>query len=398
LSIPQSADVSTSDQTIEAIFLSLGYLMESGTKSKEEFKRITNYTVLLNVSTDPLSRWLAYDYYPTIDLDMITTVRLSQSEYFNPDYHCEDPKPTRFKKSKPSSKEGQPSNGDICRQILQASGLEANNTVHQPIGAEGVPYVLPFMARRRILQEYEYAVLPGNKSTSMEETHLQELVCSLLDTTDAGYMLYEDEQASLLSYLKVDSMATLRQKYQQTRTIERQKKNKLSTTQAEDQATRSENNDVGSNGEKDTSDISASPPRSNIGSEFDGKPATSSSATTMESRMAEPLKEADTEATANRSYSAEFDQVASEPEEQNPREEGGFLDLFEKFDVALLARDIYKWNAGGLDPKSVNDWWVMFSKHLLLPFERSNNLEICPASNHSKDLPYISIHQFQAGS
>lgn len=158
LSIPASTNKPIS---IEAIFVPLGWLVESGIEQGHKFKRITNYVVLLNISTDPISLWLAYDYYPTVDGDLMATVQLSDSEYFNPDYHSRNPKPTQQNATNPPKKEKRPSSRAIRRGILQASGFEASIEARgdQSIGTEVGLHNLPYNVKRRILEKCEYIFL-----------------------------------------------------------------------------------------------------------------------------------------------------------------------------------------------------------------------------------------------
>lgn len=104
---------------------------------------------MLNISTDPISLWLAYDYYPTIDIEEMRTVQLCDSEYFNPEYHFEDPKPTRgYDTSDLLKKAGMKvSDRIVRRQILQASGLQVFDEVQRTVGTTVDFKELPFVAR-----------------------------------------------------------------------------------------------------------------------------------------------------------------------------------------------------------------------------------------------------------
>lgn len=207
LSIPASTNTSVPAKAVQAILVPLGWLVESGIEQGRKFKRITNYTVLLNISTDPISLWLAYDYYPTVDLDMTIIVQLSNSEYFNPDYHSQDPKPAQRRATNPLKKERKPDDRTNIRgKVLQASGLEAFIDVHGPIGAEIDPYDLPFIAKQEILEKYQYLVLSQAKnkpllSTPTERRNIQEKARYLLEKKDVNQVLDEEELQTLHSYM-----------------------------------------------------------------------------------------------------------------------------------------------------------------------------------------------------
>lgn len=224
----------------------LGWLVESGIEQGHKFKRITNYVVLLNISTDPISLWLAYDYYPTVDGDMMTTVQLSDSEYFNPDDHSRNPKPTQQNATNPPKKEKKPSSRAVRRGILQASGFEASIEARgdQSIGTEVGLHNLPYNFKQRILEKCEYLLVEGRNELllSREKNDVQDLVRSLLGRKNVCDVFDEDEQEMLCRYLDVDSIATFLQKYQQSETNGRQEE------KSEERACLNRDGDTESNG------------------------------------------------------------------------------------------------------------------------------------------------------
>ena len=71
---------------VKAIFIPLGWLVEHERQELVERFRVTNYVILINVTTRPMSLWLAYDYH-FLDEDCCLTVRsLKNSDYPNPAY------------------------------------------------------------------------------------------------------------------------------------------------------------------------------------------------------------------------------------------------------------------------------------------------------------------------
>jgi len=357
LSFSDSTSTSTPEKTIEAIFVSLGWLVENGIEQKNEFERITNYTVLLNVSTDPISLWLAYDYYPTIDLDMVTTVQLRKSEYFNPDFHSKDPKPVQYNASNPSKTETQSSSRTIRENILRASKLKASIEGHQPVGAKIDPHDLPFMARREILQEYQYTLFLEDKDELLSSTvkdYLQELTRSLLVRNHVRDVLSEDELERLRQFLGVESVATF-QKGRQLETTEWQKGSQLSLTQAEEPACHSSDDDIDSIREKDTTSDNFSPKSKDSAKDSGYGSTAGDTLDSMRTITTASTKTTDTEADIDYSSPTESDEVVPGPMNQESPEERGFFDLPEKFDVALIARDIRQWNAEGFTWESVNE-------------------------------------------
>lgn len=137
------------------MFLPLGCLVENGTKPGYEFERVTNYVAMLNTSTDPISLWLAYDYYPTVDIEEMRIVQLCDSEYFNPEYYCKDPKPSRGYDTfdLPKKAEIEVSDRAVRRQLFQASGVQVFNKPQQTVGPTVDFKELPFVARWEILEE-----------------------------------------------------------------------------------------------------------------------------------------------------------------------------------------------------------------------------------------------------
>lgn len=110
---------------------------------------------MLNISTDPISLWLVYDYYPTVDIEDMRIVQLCDSENFNPEYHSEDPKPSRGYNALNRMKKAEMKVSDrvVRRRVLQASGLEAFNQARQAVGTTVDFGELPFVARWDILDE-----------------------------------------------------------------------------------------------------------------------------------------------------------------------------------------------------------------------------------------------------
>jgi len=327
-----SMNTSNPVKGIEAILLPLGWLVESGTKQGCKFKRITNYTVLLNISTDPISLWLAYDYYPTIDLDMTMAVQLSNSQYFNPNYHCRNPKPALHNATDVPKNKSEPSSCSIREKILQASGLEACVEAHQPIGIKVDLDDLPFIARREILEKYQHLFLSKDKNelfSSTEEEVVKKQASYLLDRKDVNDVLDEEERQMLHSYVDANSTASYLPEDQQE-TIQEPEKDESSTTQVEERASHTP--------ERDNASVPDGSPRSNRSKDSGyGSEANDISRNTGES----PKTIRDT------SSLTESDKVASDPKEQDSLEERGFFDLSEKFDVALVARDIGDWTKEG---------------------------------------------------
>ena len=98
ISIPGTEDeqdngTSSGGKSIEAVFMPLGWLVEIDTQSSPPQRYVTNYSVLLNLSTKSVSLWLAYDYHPKDEDDILTTRTLSPSHIVNPAYHPYDPCP-----------------------------------------------------------------------------------------------------------------------------------------------------------------------------------------------------------------------------------------------------------------------------------------------------------------
>ncbi|KAL8941829.1 MAG: hypothetical protein Q9216_002007 [Gyalolechia sp. 2 TL-2023] len=59
-------------------FLPLGSLVETASEKSKGEKRLTNYIWALNISTDPVSLWLVFDYVTADSLDRNTTVDLCE--------------------------------------------------------------------------------------------------------------------------------------------------------------------------------------------------------------------------------------------------------------------------------------------------------------------------------
>jgi len=183
---------------------------------------------------------------PTVDGDMMTTVQLSDSEYFNPDFHSRNPKPTQQNATNPPKKEKKPSSRVVRRGILQASGFEASIEARgdQSIGTEVGLHNLPYNVKRRILEKCEYLLVEGRNELllSREKNDVQDLVRSLLGRKNVCDVFDEDEQEMLCRYLDVDSIATFLQKYQQSETTGRQEE------KSEERACLDRDGDTDSNG------------------------------------------------------------------------------------------------------------------------------------------------------
>ena len=73
-----------------AVFVALGWLVERQTAAGKTEERTTNYAVLLNVTTDPISVWLVYDYHSSIyEVEQLTYFN-SLGDYGNPHKHWND--------------------------------------------------------------------------------------------------------------------------------------------------------------------------------------------------------------------------------------------------------------------------------------------------------------------
>ena len=82
-----------------AVFVALGWLVERKTAAGGTEERTTNYVVLLNVTTDPISVWLVYDYHSLIgDFVEPFTYFNRLGDYANPHVHWNDrTQNTRFR-------------------------------------------------------------------------------------------------------------------------------------------------------------------------------------------------------------------------------------------------------------------------------------------------------------
>ena len=64
---------------VKAIFIPLGWLAEHERQELVERFRVTNYVIFINVTTRPMSLWLAYDYH-FLDEDNCLMVRSLMEE------------------------------------------------------------------------------------------------------------------------------------------------------------------------------------------------------------------------------------------------------------------------------------------------------------------------------
>lgn len=115
---------SIKDRSVKAVFMPLGWLVEMDTRSSSSRRYVTNYAVLLNLSTKPLSLWLAYDYHPLDTNGRFTTRSLSHPDCANPAYHP-DPR-LNLAQGSPFKESGfELAKGSVLRRkLLDAFGVQ----------------------------------------------------------------------------------------------------------------------------------------------------------------------------------------------------------------------------------------------------------------------------------
>jgi len=123
LSISSATDCPTSNKTIEAMVVPLGWLVENGIQPKHMFKRVTNYAVLLNISSGSISLWLAYWYNKDSATEQFRTLQ-SRIPF-------QDPRPTQCKTSIPFERKR--TDCPVRREILQAFGLEVASVLRMKL-------------------------------------------------------------------------------------------------------------------------------------------------------------------------------------------------------------------------------------------------------------------------
>lgn len=164
LSIPVSSNSSESEF---ARFISLGWMVEK----PKAGHRITNYAILLCLSTEPASLWLTYDYHSSnLIFENSTTHRLRESEYFNQVYHKGNPGVCGHNLSTLVQPTSQLSSADVRSQLCLSSALRLPEDKSIPIGADTNVYTPSWLLWGEDLTDNQRKAFTGERSSFPKAT------------------------------------------------------------------------------------------------------------------------------------------------------------------------------------------------------------------------------------
>ena len=123
-------------EEVPGAFLPLGWLVEWDTKAGRKTRRTSNYVVVMNVATDPISLWLVHDYHPLDDELEQVTVRLGEQDYHNPGYWDIEPG-VYFGINNPFGKDYKTINAKTPTFRQHFLGISSVPSVHKEVGVTG---------------------------------------------------------------------------------------------------------------------------------------------------------------------------------------------------------------------------------------------------------------------
>jgi len=392
------------------VFMPLGWLVEiEGNPGEKSCKRrTTNYAVLVNLGTQPISLWLAYDYCPIGENLVLMPRCLNNMEYSHPGYSS---KVLILTQRTPFLEEYGPkphAGSNFLYKLLETSDLKVPASGQGPMGADIPSYRSPIILESQLLAEYhdflhstDYGsnILLREYGTGYLSQHATDTLDKREKDKHLQQMLWTSIRANRsqsLSNSRNPPRKHISQSQPRTKVFSESKASKKKTTQDDQEREANNSRQTFTNSQTDkcsnvdifpTSTLARSP-------SYDSKVSASSAASVPydqwgpnhpdnKQQNAQPVfilrsysannhnvsdeedkstqlvceasqgsdssdrSEAQTNDTGITVPAHSFEQPSS-TEQQFSSDEQGFFGLPCRFDVALLTRDITEWTEDGL--------------------------------------------------